>query len=1002
MSQLSSSAPNPSPALTDPPVTSSTQSVQSQQEKGSPGPAKTPSRTPPSRKASARPTQSQRTQQSWSLRHKLLAWALGVSFVPVLAMGGLTYFSTQVLQRQLSQVSSSTATSTTAVIQRQQQLLLVGAGGIAVVAGAIAALITNRTLRSVLTAATTSTHLVNRLRQEELDARARAGGQDELVALSANLDILDQELPHLLSHQEAEGEPFAVLRILAQDLRTARSQEEVLRLAVTEARSVLRVDRVVFFRFNADGGGTFIEASVAPGWPQLVWSSIQDPRLEDKTMVPYLEGEVQAVDNIYTAGFSDDHIGVLERFGIQADLIAPVLKGNDLFGLLIAHQCSGPRQWQQPEIDLWGQIAVQIGFCLDNASLVAQAHARSEQIQQVANITQQIRTALSPEDILNTLVEAVRQALRTDRVVVCRFDVNGCGTIAAESVLPGFTKALLTQIQDTCFRDEGFVEKYELGHIQVNHDVYTAGLSDCHLKQLEYFGVKANLVAPILVQNQLYGLLIAHQCARPRTWTQTEIDLLVQSATQAGFALDQAQLVARMDADTGRINRLGTMLQSIQTSLNTTDILNTAVTGLHQALQTDRVLVYELDAQWNGTVVAEAISPGFPKTLGMTIASPGLAERLPEPSAASPVVAISDIYEAGLSQRHQAQLERLAVEAILIVPLFCQDNQLYGLLMAHQCNGPRSWRQGDVDLFAQVSAQVTFALDQMEQAAQTKQNYEKVQATLQQQQQGQAAQQQQITAVLKNSDKVKALSAGAFNEMKLVDTLYEHINGITQTAKDLLPDLKQGVLQGQVINQTLQQEQQSVDAIQASFTDGLEAIVMGIAKIQALSQPIQELEGTLTLMADLSTQLKLQATNATLEAGRSGDAGHSFAAIGEQVHSLTRQLEAGLIRFPPLVSAIKAEAEEALTKMTWGQQQTSEGKRWSSETQHHLQQVVIYHQQMGVLVEQVAQVVANQATQSISTSQTIVELANLTSQVSEQSAQIANAFDQLKDVCPVD
>jgi len=51
-------------------------------------------------------------------------------------------------------------------------------------------------------------------------------------------------------------------------------------------------------------------------------------------------------------------------------LVAPILKDNQLLGLLIAHHCSEPRAWQQSEIDLFAQLAIQIGIALEQANLL--------------------------------------------------------------------------------------------------------------------------------------------------------------------------------------------------------------------------------------------------------------------------------------------------------------------------------------------------------------------------------------------------------------------------------------------------------------------------------------------------------------------------------------------------------------------------------------------------------------------------------------------------------
>jgi twitching motility protein PilJ len=71
----------------------------------------------------------------------------------------------------------------------------------------------------------------------------------------------------------------------------------------------------------------------------------------------------------------------LERFEVKANLVAPVLKENRLLGLMIAHQCSAPRAWQQAEIDLFTQLAIQVGFAVDQANLLEQVEKPAKQLK---------------------------------------------------------------------------------------------------------------------------------------------------------------------------------------------------------------------------------------------------------------------------------------------------------------------------------------------------------------------------------------------------------------------------------------------------------------------------------------------------------------------------------------------------------------------------------------------------------------------------------------------
>ncbi|HEY9901222.1 MAG TPA: methyl-accepting chemotaxis protein [Candidatus Sericytochromatia bacterium] len=127
-------------------------------------------------------------------------------------------------------------------------------------------------------------------------------------------------------------------------------------------------------------------------------------------------------------------------------------------------------------------------------------------------------------------VEGARQILCTHRVLIYTFDTNGNGTIVAESVDPRFAQSLGNQIVDACIRDSNG-GLYQHGRACVINDIYQAGLSDSRIKVLQQYQVKANMVVPILKDDQLLGFIIAHQCDQPRVWQPNDIDFFVQLAS---------------------------------------------------------------------------------------------------------------------------------------------------------------------------------------------------------------------------------------------------------------------------------------------------------------------------------------------------------------------------------------------------------------------------------------------------------------------------------------
>ncbi|MGQ9872713.1 histidine kinase dimerization/phosphoacceptor domain -containing protein [Leptodesmis sp.] len=156
-----------------------------------------------------------------------------------------------------------------------------------------------------------------------------------------------------------------------------------------------------------------------------------------------------------------------------------------------------------------------------------------------------IRESLQLNTILQTAVDEVRQFLKTERVLIYRFNPDWSGRVVVESVGQGWQPALGSTTQDTCF-GQNYAQAYKEGRTLVTDDIYTAGFSQCHIDILVLFDVRASLVVPILQGNHLWGLLCAYHCSEPRHWRSFEVELLKQLATHMAIAIQQSELYQQL------------------------------------------------------------------------------------------------------------------------------------------------------------------------------------------------------------------------------------------------------------------------------------------------------------------------------------------------------------------------------------------------------------------------------------------------------------------------
>jgi len=376
-----------------------------------------------------------------------------------------------------------------------------------------------------------------------LELTAEPSNTAEIQTLASTFNKLVAKVKDLLHEQTTETEQAQLFaNIASASARNAADLEYVFNQATQGAQQILQADRVVIYRFNPDLSGYIAAESVTSSWPRSLGDKIEDSCISKELIEAYRKGRIVPTNNVLEAGFHPEHLQLMERLKIKANLVTPILKDEELLGLLIAHHCSDPHVWQDSEIEFLKRLAIQVGFSVDRVKFANQQKAETERFQQLNTMISQLRESLEAEQVYNTAITSIRSTLKTDRALVYLFDESWQGTIVAESVGENWPKALGEKIADPCFVNE-YVDKYKQGRVKATDNIYQAGLTRCHLAQLEPFHVRANLVAPILAYGKLHGLLVTHQCSNPRHWLEPEINFFKQVAIQVGSALDQIALL---------------------------------------------------------------------------------------------------------------------------------------------------------------------------------------------------------------------------------------------------------------------------------------------------------------------------------------------------------------------------------------------------------------------------------------------------------------------------
>ncbi|MCA1991764.1 MAG: GAF domain-containing protein [Coleofasciculus sp. S288] len=556
-----------------------------------------------------------------------------------------------------------------------------------------------------------------------------------LALVGRQFGIAVQQAEYLSNLQERAGklakaaeQERAVTRVI-EKIRQTSDIDTIFKTTTQEVRKLLNIERVTIYKFRDDYFGDFVYESESGGWPKLVGSGWEDPYLNEHQGGRFRYNEPLVVDDIHHANLTECHVEALENFEVKSCAVVSIFQGQKLWGLLSAFQNSGTRHWEEGEVKLLTQVAAQLGVALQQAEYLEKLREQSAQLSKTADleraasqIVAKIRQSLDLKTIFQTTSREIRQLLKADRVgVFCFAPDSGFddGEFVSEDVLPQYTSAMAVKVHDHCF-GENHAENYRLGRTWSCADIEQADLRECHISILSQFQVRANLIVPLLKKNELWGLLCIHQCSSPRQWQESEIRFAKQIASQFGVALEQAEYLQQIQAQTQqqaleaeRERALAKVVDKIRQPFDISKVFETTTQEVRKLLNVERVTIYKFRDDYFGDFICESESGGWPKLVGSGWEDPYLNEHQGGRFRDNEPFVVDDIYDGTLTDCHVEALDNFGVKSCAVVSIFL-GQKLWGLLSAFQNSGPKHWDDGEVKLLTQVATQLGVALQQAE------------------------------------------------------------------------------------------------------------------------------------------------------------------------------------------------------------------------------------------------------------------------------------------------
>ena len=339
------------------------------------------------------------------------------------------------------------------------------------------------------------------------------------------------------------------------------------------------------------------------------------------------------------------------------------------------------------------------------AMLQIRQQAQRETI--INRIVQAMRETLVLEDVLQTTVDMVQEALHISFCLIMRPDGSDDLIVRNVSEADPTWKFLLAR---PCAVFPYYETRLKHSEMVVVHAV--AQEPHTAVRELAaHYGIRAFLIVPLMYQQEFLGGLSLYQKEHDRTWTEDEISMVRAIADQCAIAIQQSQLFQQVEQQAQREQLLNQIARILNSSLDPNHVLQeiTRLTGTSFAV--DRAFIFEIQQdhihlldEWQASdTVPSMLHTSFPIADWLDLLDPQ-ADFYVQRAFHAPDYATLEPTPSRLIHRHDHQ-----VKSVLNVPILIRG-QLFGGICLNTTTTQRTFTESEIHLLQQISDHAAIAL----------------------------------------------------------------------------------------------------------------------------------------------------------------------------------------------------------------------------------------------------------------------------------------------------
>jgi methyl-accepting chemotaxis protein PixJ len=495
--------------------------------------------------------------------------------------------------------------------------------------------------------------------------------------------------------------------------------------------------------------------------------------------------------------------------------------------------------------------------------------------------------------------------------------------------------------------------------------------------------------------------------------------------------------------ETERSQRLKELTLKLSRVSDSQELFQIALREIILALKVERAIVYRLEKNGTGKIIAESTMGRSPSFLKESNTNLEYLDQLFTDRKSNKVQVISSIDVINLEENHLQQLEKYNIKAELIAPFYAEEDcQSQKLLIVQQCSKSRIWQKIEVDFFAQLTSQVVLASERTKILQQQKNAKEELQcqalnllmevdpisqgdltirATVTEGEIGTLADSYnstveslreivlqvkksttQMTISTSNSEEfAQSLSERAAQQSKAIAAALEQIQAMAKSVQAVAINTEEVETTFQEVLKTVATGDVAMDRTVAGIMDIRQTVAETAKKVKRLGESSQKISKVVNLIGGFAAQTNILALNASLEASRVGEEEHNFATVAEEIRILAQQSAEATTEIEKIVASIQLDTKEVFKAMEEGIERVVIGSKLVDETRQSLNQVAISSHKVNSRIAEIAQETVQESEASQKITQTIAEVASMANTTSTDAELVSASTKELLAVAEI-